>query len=50
MLFLFESPLESRFLNIKQVVNLTLSTQEMREKAAAILPSLKDAAQWLELT
>ena len=25
-------------------------TQEMREKAAAILPSLKDAAQWLELT
>ena len=25
-------------------------TQEMREKAAAVLPSLTDAAQWLELT
>ena len=25
-------------------------TQEMREKAAVILPSLTDAAQWLDLT
>jgi hypothetical protein len=32
MLFLFESPLESRFLNIKQVVNLTLPFDARRNE------------------
>ena len=41
MLFLFESPLESRFLNIKQVVNLTLPRAIGRLKCTLVLQNKK---------